>query len=414
MISRQEADAVAAAWARQESARRGGGFRAVVDEFDLGYVVRTLPLDTSTPAVPGDSPATVIDRETGELSHWPGLPAPIVQDQYRHHRATRPSRVLTADPAVELRRSMRRPATPSTVAQLTTVADVFVARGAKGDQELLFHPLMADLLRRVPAGQLTRGAERHAELIVVSDALHEFDRRRHAEGLPSLTLEQARAAFARAELDMVRVREPGDPFAGPCGPPCASCIRVSVHFGVFGPEALGFAQEFSWQGAGLSPLYAESPVASDRFPPGVADVLLTSGWRPTWANEPRGLALAEQLAARGYVAFPAAQQALAAFPGLASGRKGPGESVWIQAFSIGPEPMAHTIATLADLGRVIGSRLFPLGGEEGDSIVAIDEAARVFVLDQAGEWFLGQGIEEALATLILGRAAPRLHDDGTW
>jgi hypothetical protein len=359
----------------------------------------------------------VIDRETGELSHWPGLPAPIVQEQYRGHRAARAGRVFTADPAVELRRGMHRLAAPSTVAQLTTVADVFLARGAKGDQELRFHPLMADLLRAAPPASLTRGAERHAELVVISDALHEFDRRRATEGLAPLTLEQARAAFARSELEMVRVREPGDPLSGPCGPPCATCIRVGVHFGVFSPEALAFAQEFSWEGAGLSPLYAESPVEPGRFPPGVAEVLLTSGWRPTWANEMRGMALAEQVAAHGHPLFPAAQQALAAFPAVASGRKGPGESVWIQSFSIDPEAMVHTVATLADLGRVLGTRLFPLGGEgtdDGDGIIAIDEGARVFVLDQAGEWFLGHGIEQAFATLILGRAAPRLRDDGSW
>jgi len=38
----------------------------------------------------------------------------------------------------------------------------------------------------------------------------------------------------------------------------------------------------------------------------------------------------------------------------------------------------------------------------------------VFVLDHTGEWFLGDTIEDALTTLVLGLQPPRVRRDGTW
>jgi hypothetical protein len=43
-----------------------------------------------------------------------------------------------------------------------------------------------------------------------------------------------------------------------------------------------------------------------------------------------------------------------------------------------------------------------------------DEHGRVFLLDQAGEWFLGPSLDQALVTLYYGREQPRLLDDRTW
>ncbi len=59
--------------------------------------------------------------------------------------------------------------------------------------------------------------------------------------------------------------------------------------------------------------------------------------------------------------------------------------------------------TLANLGDAIGSRLTPLGVEnDGTGLLAIDEQARVFVLDPTAEWFLGNGVDDALET-VAGR-----------
>jgi hypothetical protein len=53
--------------------------------------------------------------------------------------------------------------------------------------------------------------------------------------------------------------------------------------------------------------------------------------------------------------------------------------------------------------------------EGGDAVVAIDERGRVFVLDQAGEWFVGPTFDEALVGLLTGDGpAERVRDDGTW
>ncbi len=105
---------------------------------------------------------------------------------------------------------------------------------------------------------------------------------------------------------------------------------------------------------------------------------------------------------------------LTAFPSLVGARLGPGEQVWISRFDIRPRQVAHTADTLADFAAVIGARLFPIGTENQHSIIAVDEQGRIFALDQAGEWFLGADIDEALTTLLLGRAPARVRDDGTW
>jgi hypothetical protein len=119
-------------------------------------------------------------------------------------------------------------------------------------------------------------------------------------------------------------------------------------------------------------------------------------------------------ASHTHVAFPAAVEAITRFPGLIGARCGPGQQVWISRFDVMPHLVAHNADTLADFAAVLGARLFPLGTENQESIIAVDERGRVFALDQAGEWFLGDDIDAALTTLLLGRAPARVRDDGTW
>lgn len=62
-----------------------------VFEFDLGYVVwpvRPAGEAGRPPAVIGGARA-VVDRETGELTTWPMLPAPVIAEQYREARRSR-------------------------------------------------------------------------------------------------------------------------------------------------------------------------------------------------------------------------------------------------------------------------------------------------------------------------------------
>ncbi|MFG3689464.1 SUKH-3 domain-containing protein [Micromonospora sp. NPDC047740] len=156
-----------------------------------------------------------------------------------------------------------------------------------------------------------------------------------------------------------------------------------------------------------------------RFPSEVTNALVLAGWRPHFGDEVLATASVRDVTAvagkrQHHQVFPAAMRTLTAFPGLVTGRKGPGEQVWISRFNIRPRHVAHTADTLADFAQVLGVGLFPLGTERQESIIAVDEQGRIFALDQAGEWFLGPDIDAALTTLLLGRAPARVRDDGTW
>ena len=117
-----------------------------------------------------------------------------------------------------------------------------------------------------------------------------------------------------------------------------------------------------------------------------------------------------------HVPFPAARAAIMDFPGIFCGMRGPGVRRWVRWLNLEPVAAAHTADVLGELAEVIGAPLFPIGVEaKGDAIVAIDERGRVFALDQGGEWFLGDTLDEALLSLLTGDGpAERIRDDGTW
>jgi hypothetical protein len=241
--------------------------------------------------------------------------------------------------------------------------------------------------------------------------LHEYDRRQAGSHRPVLTLAAARELFGTAQFELFRVREPGDPSGGPASRPCDSCIRALVHFGVLPWSDLAYTEE--WR-PGPQPL-----PEVDRFPPAVGHALVAAGWRPQFGDEVLARnAVAAVTATIGqrhrHETFPAVDQALTAFPSLVGVRRGPGEQVWIQRFDVDPRAVAHTADSLGDFAAVLGVRLFPIGTEQGDSILAVDEHGRIFALDQSGEWFIGPDLDSALTNLLLGRAAHRVRDDGTW
>ncbi|WP_033343260.1 SUKH-3 domain-containing protein [Catenuloplanes japonicus] len=415
MITREEADAVAAVWAARDSQRRGYDCTPMVHEFDQGFLVWSRQ-PHGVMVQPDDGGTTVIDRVTGEISSYPSLPPDAVAQQYRQARAVRGERILTADPQVELRRLISRLPVPTTAIHLTVGSDqhgyeMFIARGAKGDQTLNHHPLVVAYLNALPRGHVVRGGDRHAELIVLSDALHEYDRRRAAVGWPLLTVDDARLLFQGCQFETHRVREPGDPNGGKSHQPAESSIRALVHFGVLHPDDLVWAEE-------MEP-WAPPPGVADpdpaRFPPDVCEVLKSSAWEPSFSYPMFAQASIDvAVQAGGHTPFPAAVAALTAFPSLVSMRRRPGRDVWIRQFDIDPRETAHNAATLADFGRVIGSRLFPIGTEEGDSILAVDERGYIFAIDQAGEWFIAPGIDQAVIALIQGHGAARVRDDGSW
>jgi len=412
MISRHDAEQIAAEWARRESVRRGYECTPMLSEFDIGYVVWTKEPPSVLP-MPGDGTTTVIDKETGEISSWPGLPPLVVQDIYRRRRGAVVAEVRTADPAVELRRNARRHPTPTIAAHVTLRYEQHVARGAKGDQELRHHRLVRDYLDDLPAGHLVRGGERHAELLVLSDILHEYDRRHARSGEPPLTEEAARRLLRDAQVEFFHVRDAGDPLGGQPARPCESCIKALVYFGMLPWSHLAFVEE--WR-----PRPRPQVPQPGRFPDEVAWVLADGGWAPRDTDD----VLAESAIARvcavagqehRHIAFPAAQRLLVDFPGIVCGRRGPGTHQWIRVLEINPSAAAYSADALADLGALLRTQLFPIGSEaRGETFLAVDEHGRVFALDQAGEWFVGDDVDTALTTLLTGGPVVRIRDDGTW
>jgi hypothetical protein len=410
MITRAEAEEIAAGWARGESERRGYECMPMISEFDLGYVVWTREPPAIKP-VPGDGARTVIDRETGALSTFPGVPPGVVAEMYRERRPEIAAQRRTVAPGVELRRNAHRRPAPTTAAHITVDGRLTIARGAKGDQEINHHPLVARQLRDLDLSSTVRGTDRHAELIVLSDVLHEADRLRDTP----LTLDEARAWLRTAQFEAFLVREKGDPLAGTEARPCESCIAILVDLALLPWSHLAFIEPFR--------PYSANIAEPGRFPDPVAGALADAGWRPM----PR--AVAEVLAdgmiddvvtvpGRRYrhQAFPAARAAIMDFPGIFCGLRAPGVRRQIRWLNLEPSIAAHTADVLGEFGDVLGTRLFPLGVEaKGDAVVAIDKQGRIFALDQGGEWYLGKNLDEGLLSLLTGDGpAERVRDDGTW
>ena len=402
MISRSEAEEIAARWARDESEQRGYGCEPVLAEFDVGYVIWTRPPPTVLP-VPGDGARTVIDRETGALSTWPAIPPEDIATLYRDRRPL-PGRTVEVE--TTLRRAAHRGASPTTAAHLTVDGRLFRAQGAKGDRTITHHPLVRAYLSTVDPGALVRGAERHAELIVLSDALHDADRDRPAP----ITLAEARSWLITAQVAAYLVRERDDPLGGLVSRPCETCIGALVDFALLPWSDLAFTTEWR-HGSDRIP-------EPGRFPHEVARTLAGGGWLELGSLDVLGEEAVErtEAASGGRLrAFAAARRVAAEFPRVRCGRRGPGTRRAIRLLTLDPVPGAHAVGALAELSEVIGAALFPIGVEGGDAVVAIDERGRVFVLDQAGEWFVGDTLDEALVGLLTGDGpARRIDDDGRW
>jgi SUKH-3 immunity protein of toxin-antitoxin system/YwqJ-like deaminase len=380
MITRGEAEEIAARWARGEAEQRGYGCEPALAEFDLGWVIWTRPPPDVLP-IPGDGARTVIDRETGVLSTWPAIPPDDLATVYRERRP-RPS--ATIDAWATLRRSARRRPSPATVAELVVDGRLFRAQGAKADQKISHHPLVAGRLAAMPVASRVRGAERHAELIAASDALHE-------------------GGLRGGRLNAFLVRDQGDPDAGAPVRPCETCLAVLVDLGLLPPSDLGYAS--AWQ-HGVDG-------STGRFPSEVSRVLAGGGWLGVELPLTSAIEEAERLS--GLPAFPAARRALAEFAGVRCGRRGPGRRRAIRLLTFDPLPGARQHRALTEFAEVIGAAVFPLAVEGGDALVVIDERSRVFVLDQAGDWFVGENLDQAVTGLLTGDGpADRLHDDGSW
>ncbi|MFE9425208.1 SUKH-3 domain-containing protein [Kitasatospora sp. NPDC006697] len=148
----------------------------------------------------------------------------------------------------------------------------------------------------------------------------------------------------------------------------------------------------------------------------MAAALKQAGWHPGRWEIRRAEQWADELLARPaadgarHAVFPAAIEAWAEFGGLSFDLSGAGREVARTPFLLDPRCGLHQPRTLADLGRALDSRVAPLGEERyGQALLAIDEAGRVYSLDHTGEWFLGQDLDQAVSTLVLGTRPERLR-----
>ncbi len=405
MITREEAGQIAEKWVA-ESAPPDVPLAAMVHEFDLGYVVWGRQPPGSPPLV--GAGRGIIDKETGDLSVWPSLPVELVIGQFRRRRADQPPAPRTNDPAVQARRDLRRVATPANVTHLTLADRQLVVRSVKGDVEPHHHRLVREFHASglVPEHR-ARGYDRCSEAAALSDALHAEDARRTATGRSPITVEQARAElFAGAGVVTYRVREREDAVAGQVGLPCVSCALLARYLGL----------ELS-----LPRTLDHSDLPPDPSAPEVAEVLGEAGWsrgRRTDEQTARAVRLiCDQVGRNGarIEVFDAATAVLTEYGGLSVVQAGPGRELRRRPFALDPTLVAVTAETLADFGSLLGTRMFPLGMEgDHDSVLAIDEFGRIFALDHAGEWYLGDSIEAALTVLVSGTQPPRIDDNGRW
>ncbi|HKT03697.1 MAG TPA: YwqJ-related putative deaminase [Rugosimonospora sp.] len=230
MIDEWGARLIAAAWLNQDQpvgAQRAYGQH----EFDLGYVFwRVLPLGEARDVGAGRS---VVDRDSGEQTYWPSVPAEAVADMYRQYRRAHPVAPLTWDPLVQARHDHTRAPYPSRVTHLRLAGgQLRMARTMKGDGSPNPHPVVRDFLAGLPVTQRERGYDRCSELAALSDAMHAEDAGRAARGEPPMTLAEVRERVLRgAELVTYRIREPADPLGGQPAPPCLSCQALLRHCG---------------------------------------------------------------------------------------------------------------------------------------------------------------------------------------
>ncbi|MEU5284054.1 SUKH-3 domain-containing protein [Streptomyces sp. NPDC020755] len=155
--------------------------------------------------------------------------------------------------------------------------------------------------------------------------------------------------------------------------------------------------------------------STTRFPVAVDAALREAGWQPgrwdirqaeEWADTLRSHA---SPAGHQHAVFPAAVEAWAEFGGLHITASAPGRHIAPASVRIDPLSGLHLARTLADLGRALETEVSPLGAEgEEQAVLAIDTDGRVYSIDHTGDWFLGQDIDEALATLVTGTQPARL------
>ncbi|MEU3184347.1 SUKH-3 domain-containing protein [Streptomyces sp. NPDC006923] len=156
-------------------------------------------------------------------------------------------------------------------------------------------------------------------------------------------------------------------------------------------------------------------LSTTRFPVPVDAALREAGWQPGRWDIKQAEEWADTLSAHitpaghRHTVLPAAVEVWAEFGGLRITASGPGRQIAPATLRMDPMAGIHLARTLADLGRSLDTQISPLGEEgEGQAVLAIDTAGRVFSIDHTGDWYLGPDIDHALGTLLTGLEPARL------
>ena len=155
--------------------------------------------------------------------------------------------------------------------------------------------------------------------------------------------------------------------------------------------------------------------STTRFPVPVDAALRDAGWQPGRWDIKQAEFWADTLrnhispAGHRHTVFPAAVEAWAEFGSLRVTAKGPGRQIAPATLDLNPLHGLHMARTLGDLGRALDTEVCPLGHEIATrALIAIDTEGRTYALDHTGDWYLGQDIDTALATLVTGLQPERL------
>lgn len=403
MATIEDAFALAERYAADATIQAGRAYRGLVEEFAHGWCVWAAPeVRDDAPPELGSGATTVLDRETGLLAFYPAWSNEQIMARYEPRSAT-----YRSWPPVPRRADLREllPG-PARIAMALTMDNVTIAAAsARGDAEPVHHPLVSGWLAAQPAGQVVRGAHRHADLILLSEVF------RHAE---RAGLTEARQVWdwlfdPRPMSYVLTTRTPrGHTLHQACCPTCQDAWRF------FGSRLPAWA----WLTPREGPLVP--PPEPGRFPPHVEDVIVRAGWdgkaAPPAVRVPRTLGyLIEDLGGPLDAAATEAAAAVIARAGvLVVADTGPGARCRRNAFFIGITDKG-LVPMMEAFGRRLGVPVFPVGQAHdcGGGTIAVAADGRLFLIDQAGDWYLGDDIDEALVLLVEGRMPARLREDGS-